>query len=180
MSLANLSFCLNLGKSFIEINSHDYGAIWYKLTSQKHTLNLLTFADTKTNRKAKLKNRRKFLCPVSGIRCHMSGVRCQTPCVTCWVSPVTCNISLTPTATATDPPIITPSLCTVGWLTKTQIQTKKIRSMSILAFNFHLIIKYMCKYSCELVLDILSQLSQQIFVGSRYTVFTFEKTFNIF
>ena len=37
------------------------------------------------------------MCQVSGVRCHMSRV-------TCCVSPVTCHLSLTLTATATEPP----------------------------------------------------------------------------
>ena len=36
--------------------------------------------------------------------CHMSCVTCHISCVTCCVSSVTCHLSLTQTATATDPP----------------------------------------------------------------------------
>ena len=36
----------------------------------------------------------------------------------CYVSPVTCHLSQMPTATATDPPLQTPPLCTVGWFTR--------------------------------------------------------------
>ena len=43
-------------------------------------------------------------CQVSGVRCHMSGVMCCMSGVMCCVSTVTCHLSLTPTATATDPP----------------------------------------------------------------------------
>ena len=39
-----------------------------------------------------------------GLRFQVSGVRCHVLCVTCCMSPVTCHMSLTQTATATDPP----------------------------------------------------------------------------
>ena len=46
------------------------------------------------------------------IRCHMSRV-------TCPVSHVAYHLSLTLTSTATDPPLLTPLLCTVGWFSIT-------------------------------------------------------------
>ena len=42
--------------------------------------------------------------------------------VICHVLPVTCHLSITLTATATDPPPAnTPSLYTVGWFAKTEM-----------------------------------------------------------
>ena len=46
---------------------------------------------------------------------QVSGVSCQVSLVTLYMSPVTCHMSLTPTATATNPPtLLTPPLCTAG------------------------------------------------------------------
>ena len=46
------------------------------------------------------------MCYVSFVRCQVSHVMCHVPHITCHMSPVTstCHMSLTPTATATDPP----------------------------------------------------------------------------
>ena len=44
------------------------------------------------------------MCQVPGVRYQMSGVRHQVSGVKCNLSPVTCHMSLTSTATATDPP----------------------------------------------------------------------------
>ena len=41
---------------------------------------------------------------VSGVRCQVLGVRCQVSDVRCQVSLGTCHLSLTLTATDTDPP----------------------------------------------------------------------------
>ena len=41
---------------------------------------------------------------MSGVTCLMSLVTCHLLCVTCHQSPFTCHLSLTPTATATNPP----------------------------------------------------------------------------
>ena len=38
------------------------------------------------------------------IKCHVSRITCHVSCVMLLVSHVTCHLSLTPTATATDPP----------------------------------------------------------------------------
>ena len=43
-----------------------------------------------------------------------SGVMCEVSGVTYRVSPFTFHMSITPTATATDPPPTTPPLCTAG------------------------------------------------------------------
>ena len=52
---------------------------------------------TETDRKKKKKEREKMSC----VTCHMSCVTCHMSCVTCRVSH---DLSLMPTATATDPP----------------------------------------------------------------------------
>ena len=44
------------------------------------------------------------MCQVSGVRYQVSSVRCQVSYVTCQVLRVTCHMSLTPTATAAEPP----------------------------------------------------------------------------
>ena len=41
---------------------------------------------------------------LSCVTCHVSHVMCHMSCVTYHVSHVMCNMSLTPTATAMDPP----------------------------------------------------------------------------
>ena len=38
------------------------------------------------------------------VRCHVSHVTCHVSCVMCHMAHVTCHLSLTPTATATEPP----------------------------------------------------------------------------
>ena len=43
-------------------------------------------------------------CHVSRVMCHISRVACYLSLVTCCMLPVACHMSLTPTATATDPP----------------------------------------------------------------------------
>ena len=44
------------------------------------------------------------MCHVSSVTCHLSRVMCQVSQVLCHMLRVTCHFSLTPTATATDPP----------------------------------------------------------------------------
>ena len=46
----------------------------------------------------------KKRCQASHITCHMSCVMCHFSRFTCCMSPGTCQMSLTPTATATEPP----------------------------------------------------------------------------
>ena len=43
-------------------------------------------------------------CQVSGVRCQVSSTQCYMSCVASHMSHLTCNRSLTPTATAMDPP----------------------------------------------------------------------------
>ena len=50
---------------------------------------------------------------------HMSGVRCQVSGVICQVSSVTCHQRQQPMAQTL--PMLTPSLCTVGWFAKIEI-----------------------------------------------------------
>ena len=57
---------------------------------------------------------------MSCVNCHMSHITCQMSHVACPLSPVTCHLSLTATATDLTIPLLTPPLCTVGWLAKTQ------------------------------------------------------------
>ena len=45
------------------------------------------------------------MCHVSCVMCQVSGVRCQMSSVRCQMTYVTCHMSLTPTPTATDPPL---------------------------------------------------------------------------
>ena len=67
----------------------------------RETLNPLACADCGTNTKQMY----IYINQVSGVRCHMSRV--------------TCHMSLTPTATPTNPPPANSPLCTAGWLAKT-------------------------------------------------------------
>ena len=57
---------------------------------------------TETSKKEKEKTRITFQVP--GVMCHMSRVLCHISHVACRVSRVTWHLSLTPTATARDPP----------------------------------------------------------------------------
>ena len=45
-----------------------------------------------------------YLSTFTDVMCHISSVMCYVSPITCRVSPVTCHLSLTPTATAPDPP----------------------------------------------------------------------------
>ena len=56
---------------------------------------------------ATIKIKINILLHVSGVHCQVSGVRYHA-------SHVTCHMSLTPTATVTDPPLLTPPVCTAG------------------------------------------------------------------
>ena len=64
---------------------------------------------------------------MSGVTCHMSGAWCQVSRPACCMPPVTCHLSLIPTATATDHPVVTPPLWTVGWCATTKKKRKKIQ-----------------------------------------------------
>ena len=57
----------------------------------------------RTLNKIKKLNILNVTCHVSCIICHVSCARCHMTFLMCRVSPVTCQLSLTPTATATDP-----------------------------------------------------------------------------
>ena len=67
---------------------------------EKLNLSMCTDRSTDTKRdrnRQKGKNSNKYLSYVSGVTCQVSSVMSR-------VSPVTCQLSLTPKATATDPP----------------------------------------------------------------------------
>ena len=74
----------------------------------RETLNLLTCVSSSTNtpnppQKLNKNNKLSVVsCQVSGVRCQVSGVRCNISCVECRASPITCDMSITPTATATE------------------------------------------------------------------------------
>ena len=74
------------------------------------TLNLSTCADSSTN--TKKKHVSFVTCLVAHVMCHVQRVICHISCVSYQMSPVTCHLSLTLTATATDPPLV--PLCTVN------------------------------------------------------------------
>ena len=62
--------------------------------------------------------------------------------VTCHLSPVTCHLSPTPTATASDTPLITPPIYTVDWLTKTENKKSKIKKMAQTFKKGFLVLKF--------------------------------------
>ena len=72
---------------------------------------LLPCADDSTNTKPDRKRKRRKR---KNITCHVKRVACCVLRDICHLSPVT-----KPTTTATDPPLLTSSLCTVGWFAKT-------------------------------------------------------------
>ena len=60
---------------------------------------------------------------VPNVTCHLSHVVYHLLPVTCHLSPVTFHLS--PTPTATDLPLLTPPLCTVGWYAKKKPNPKQ-------------------------------------------------------
>ena len=78
---------------------------------------------------------------MSGVTCHVSHVSCHVWHVTCHVSHVTCHLSLTPTATATDLPLLTPSAGT-SWLWGSNQQDEK--NVTKIVATFEPIIQFWC------------------------------------
>ena len=56
------------------------------------------------NGQKKCKQKSLVMCIMSGIKCHMSHFTCHGSSATYHLFPITFHLSLTPTATATDPP----------------------------------------------------------------------------
>ena len=82
-------------------------------TCIRDTLNISMCADMSINTKTKKNNIRRKKNYMS---CH-----------------VTCHLSATPTATARDPPLLTPPLCTEGWSTKTEPKIKFLLLLLLLS-----------------------------------------------
>ena len=80
-------------------------------------------------------------CHVSHVGCHMSDVKCCMPHVTFPLSP-------TLTETVTDPPLLTPLLCKVGWFTKTEPKNpKRVPQGALVEQNTHIFVFILIYYS---------------------------------
>ena len=66
------------------------------------------------------------------VMCHMSGVTCHMSHVADHLSPVTCHLSLTPTATATDPPPASSPIMHSRLVRKDQKNPKKFKTKKII------------------------------------------------
>ena len=102
-------------------NTHLSQNIFKKKKSRiRETLNLSTCADSRTDTKTDKNGQRKIRR-----KNFMTNFTCRVSPVTCHPLHVTCHLSLTPTATATaTDPAPANSLCTLGWLAKTQKKPK--------------------------------------------------------
>ena len=80
--------------------THALHACFYVFLSLWETLNHSMCAESSNS---SIKKKELYFLSVSRFRCIMSGVRCQVSGFTCCMSHVTRHMSITPTATATEP-----------------------------------------------------------------------------